>query len=367
MSTDVEDQVRAALQQVADDARPAPLMQRLEAGPQNGRTGRSGRRAVLAVAASVVALVLAAASVSVLSTDDPPVVEPTVQPPKVLRLSGAESARPGRAGLLIVLADTGAAPMLHDKPAYVLPVGARRAVLLEESDTEPTWTEHLSVDGTRAVREVSRKRASSPDERWTEILDLRSGEGTRVQIGLGYCPSLSPDNRTVAVNRDYEVAIIDVATGRERVVVPAVHFCGGLAWSPDSSRLLVRGPTGSRIVDRDGHRLGRVPGLSAVNGSMSWSPDGRRLLLYDNPAGRFVTWDLDSGTARPLHQPAAAVKPLGWAGSRVVWLVGEVGDQQLVTTDDSGRDPRLWTRLDTRGRPIESVSWSTPLRGAAPD
>ena len=364
MST-IEDQVRAALNEIADDARPAPLMQRLEARPV---TGRTGRRALVAVAASVVALVLAATSLAALRTDDPPVLEPTVHPPKVLRLSGTESARPGRAALLVVLADTGAARTVHDKPAYVLPVGARRAVLLEESDTEPTWTEHLSVDGTRAVREVSRERSSSTDERWVEILDLRSGEGTLVQVGIGYCPSMSPDNRTVAVNRDYEVAIIDVATGRERIVERAVHFCGALAWAPDSSRLLVRGSTGSWIVDPNGSRLDHLPGLSAVNGSMSWSPDGSRLLLYDAaPVGRFVTWDLDAGTARPLPRPAGAIKPLGWAGSRVVWLVGMVGDQRLVTTDGSGGDPRLWTRLDTHGLPIESISWSTPLRGAAQD
>jgi hypothetical protein len=364
MSTDVEDQVRAALHDIAGDARPAPLIQRLEAGPTSPR---AGRRTLVAVAASVVALALTAASLAALRSDDPPVVEPTVHPPKVLRLSGAESAQPGRAGLLLVLADTGAARTVHDKPAYVLPVGARRAVLVEESDSEPTWTEHLSVDGTRAVREVSRERSSSTDERWVEILDLRSGEGTFVRTGIGFCPALSPNNRAVAVNREDEVAIIDVASGRERIVEDAVHFCGGLAWAPDSSRLVVRGPNGSRIVDADGHSQAHIPGLSAVNGSMSWSPDGGRLLLYDDSGRRFVSWDVDDETARPLHLPADASKPLGWAGSRVVWLAGSVGDQRLVTTDVSGLDPRLWTRLDTRGLPIESVSWSTPLRGAAPD
>jgi len=161
--------------------------------------------------------------------------------------------------------------------------------------------------------------------------------------------------------------LLDVQGNATRTIDHVANFCGGLAWTPDSNRLVVRRLNGSLIVDRRGRPLSHIDGRYVVNGSMSWSPDGRRLLLYDKKSGRFVSHDVTSGSEVVLHRPAGARKPLGWAGSRIVWLAGAVGDQRLVITDDTGKDPRLWTRLDTQGLPIESISWSTPLRRAAPD
>ena len=366
MSTDVEGDVRAALHEIADDARAAPLMQRLEAGRTAARAGRAGRWTVVAVAASVVALVLAAVSLSVLRSDEPPVVEPTVHPPKVIRLADAESPRPGRSSLLLVLADPAAERFVHEKPAYLLPVGSQAATRLTESGVNPTWTEHLSLDGTRVIREVNQGALeASGDQKWMEVVDLRTGGLTRVPGSVGYCPALSPDNRLVAVNRDRDVAIIDLVSGTRRIVDQVIDYCGGLAWTPDSTRLVVHGQNASLVVDRQGRRLARIPRAYPVNGSMSWSPDGSRLLLYQPEAGRFVSRDDASGTLTRLHRPAGALRPVGWAGSRIVWLVGPAGEQRLVTTDQSGHDPRPWTRLDTDSMPIEAISWSTALRGTA--
>jgi hypothetical protein len=360
----IEDQVRTTFQEMAAEAAPAPLMQRIE----RARPARPRRRLVLSVAAAVVTLAVVASSVLVLRADDRAIVEPTLQPPGTLRLDGhvSESAAPGTGALLVVLADVSATDQVHEKPAYVLPTGEDRPVLLAESDVNPTWTEHLSLDGTRAIREVNRHPAVGDEQKWLEIVDLRTGRTTRLANGESFCPALSPDNRTVAANVEGAVLLIDVSSGRQRSL-RAVDFCGGLAWTPDSTRLVLRTPDGSRIVDRRGRTVSRIPGLYVANGSMSWSPDGSHLLLYDANAGRFVIRDVDTGGTQVLKQPPDSVKPLGWAGSRVVWLTGNVGDQRLVTTGPRGFGPRLWTHLDTGGLPIEAVSWSTALSGSAAD
>jgi hypothetical protein len=358
----LEDQVRAAFEELADEARPAPLLQRLEDRPLR----RLGHRGLAVAAAAVVTLALVAASVWA-SRPDRPIVEPTVHPPKVVRLSDGESPAPGRSGLLLVLADPHAERFLHEKPAYLLPVGSEVATRLTESDVRPTWTEHLSLDGTRVVREVNREDVErSADQKWMEIVDLRTGELTHVPRSDGYCPALSPDNRFVAVNVDRSVAIIDVASGARRLVTKVIDYCGSLAWTPDSTRLVVHLRFGSVIVDRQGRRLAKISGAYPVNGSMSWSPDGAQLLLYDPTAGRFFSRDDATGSMTRLHRPADALRPVGWAGSRIVWIAGPAGEQRLVTTDQGGHDRRLWTRLDTDGLPIEGISWSTALSGTGP-
>jgi hypothetical protein len=366
----LEDQVRAAFEELADEARPAPLVQRLE---QRSRTGRARLRTAVAVAASIAALALAAASLILLRVDDRPVLQPTVAPPKVLRLADIELADPGPATMLVVLADvTSPNRFLHEKPAYLVPVKGGPAVLLEESDTISTWTEHLSQDGTSVIRQTEAIHGStdSVEAPGLEIVDLRTGAIDDLHGAEGVCPALSPDNSAVAAFGETDTWIIDVATGRLTMLnanptgADSQH-CGAFAWSPDGTRLVVPGAAASRVVDPSGRTLGRLPGLSAVNASMSWSPDGRTILLYDKAQGRFVTREVDSGSQTTLTVPAGAIKPMGWAGDRIVWLTGEVGKQSLVTTDDRGSGPRLWTRLETRGMPIESVSWSAALRGAA--
>lgn len=370
--TSVEDQVRATLHDMADEARSAPLLQRLERASVRSRTQRTP--VLVAAAASVLAIAIVAASLVWVRADRSAIVEPTVDPPKVFRLSDTESGDPGRGAMLVVLADANARQDVHDKPAYLLTAEGSAAVLVEESDTVATWTEHLSQDGTRLVRQIDAIHGSShPVEPSLEIVDLRTGAIEALHDVAGACPALSPDNRAVAAYGESDTRIIDVESGRLTILDRShsgsdPQHCGAVAWSPDSTRLLVPSGSGSRLIDREGRTLARLPGLRAVNGSMSWSPDGSSVLLYDRQRGRQVTRQLDGEDETVLTAPAGAVRLMGWAGSRIVWLAGPVGvDQRLVTTDARGGDPRLWTRLMTRGMAVETVSWSTPLRGSARD
>jgi hypothetical protein len=90
-------------------------------------------------------------------------------------------------------------------------------------------------------------------------------------------------------------------------------------------------------------------------------------LLYDPQTIRFVVRNLAPGSESVLEPPGDALRPLGWAGSRVVWLVGQPGDQRLVTTDQRGADPRTWTNLAVGNRAVETVTWSQTLAGTARD
>jgi Tol biopolymer transport system component len=227
------------------------------------------------------------------------------------------------------------------------------------------YARSLSADGTRLVRQYDR----SQDPR-LEVVNLLTGSTNRLGGHRGFCPQISPDNTTVAVIARWtdRLVFLDARTGRR---LPGGHGpfgdgeeCPVISWSPDGSRLTFGDLTETLVLDRRGREVGRLPGLSAVNASMSWSPDGRSILMYVQPSGRFVVHELDSGAESVLATPRDALRPLGWWGDRVVWLVGPAGGaQRLVSTDRTGHDPRPWMQLEVGDRAVETVQWSRDLTG----
>ena len=352
MSTDVETQVRAALNEIADEAQPAPLMQRLEARRTAPTRIPRPRRAVTAVAAAIVILLVAAMAVR--AREDRR-LDPAVDPPKVLRLSDAGTLSPGRALLAVTLA---ADSENDNTPAYVLPIGATEAVFLPDVRFSGAWTQHLSADGRAFVRD------SWVEGGGLEIVDLRSGRVDDIDGMVAECPTLSPDGRLIAADVKSDATLIDRDTGRS-MRISGDPGCGynSFGWAPDGDRLVVRRDQVSHLHDRRGRLLGKVPGWTLANTSMSWSPDGRDLLMYQSRTGKYAIVSADQLTVTPLRRPATTARAVGWTGDRVVWLVGRVGDQRLVTTDRDGRDSRLWTRLELGSRQVDNVSWSRAMTG----
>ncbi|HET9944466.1 MAG TPA: hypothetical protein VFR56_02360 [Actinomycetes bacterium] len=351
MST-VEDQVREALHDLADEARAAPLLQRLETRREAPARIPRSRLAVAAVAAAVVVLLVAALAIR---SQHIRRIDPSVQPPKVLRLSEAGTLSPGRAMFAVSLA---ADSENDNTPAYVLPMGATRAVLLPDARFSGGWTQHLSADGTSFLRD------SWVEGGGLEIVDLRSGRVDDLDGMVAECPTLSPDGRLIAADVNSFATLIDRDTGRS-VRISGDPGCGynSFGWAPDGDRLVVRRDQVSHLHDRRGRLLGKVPGGTLANSSMSWSPDGRDLLMYQSRTGKYAIVSADQLTVTPLRRPATTARAVGWTGDRVVWLVGRVGDQRLVTTDRDGRDSRLWTRLELGSRQVDNVSWSRAMTG----
>ena len=355
--SDIETQLRSALRQLADETRPAPLLERLD--QQQHRSIRRYRMTLAAVAAAAIAAV-AAGSLVVLRMDQPRIVEPVVRPPKVFGLTDVTSSSPGQADVAVSLSIVEG----HNS-AYLLPAGSNETVQVPGSELVPSaYTESISADGTRLVRQND--RFAHP---FIEIVDLRTGRRDDLGVVRGFCPELSPDNRTVAMFSDGGVDLINVRTRARQKLRPVgsePRTCGGgLGWSPDGRLLMVRSADDTRVVDRAGEVVLRVPVAFPVNGSMSWSPDGRSIILYGRDYGRFVVVDVADGATADLPPPPAGVRPVGWAGSRVVWLAGDYGEQSLIAANPDGTDPQTWMRFAVGDRVVESVQWSVRLRGGA--
>ncbi len=116
------------------------------------------------------------------------------------------------------------------------------------------------------------------------------------------------------------------------------------------------------MLDLDGRPVVNLEG-HLVNGSMAWSPDGTNLLLYTPQTGVYAIGSLEGSDPVAVPAPADTLSAVGWAGSRIVWLVGGAGDQRLVTTDRAGRGVRPWIRFDVGDLPVSAVQWSRDLGG----
>jgi hypothetical protein len=354
VTTSYEDRLRTALRDTADEVQPVEFLPRLAGEPVAAPHRR--RLAVAAVAAAVAALV-AIGSVLLLRADRPSIIEPVERPPKVFRLSGDASLAPGRAQIAVLTSRGN---------AYVHPVGGGPAVRLAKTDwLRGAYTQSLAMDGTRVIRQ-------SYDWR-LEIVDLSSGQTNRLGGFRGFCPQLSPDSRTVLAihSRTHRLTFLDARSG-ERLPGGRAPFgdgagCPSIAWSPDGKLIVMSYQGETLLLDRRGRTVRRMQDRSPVNGHMSWAPDGQSILMYHQPSGRFVVARLDGEPESVLAAPRSGGRPLGWAGTRIVWLVGPPGNQRLVTTDRTGADLQPWTRLEIGDRSVASVQWSRALTGRAAD
>jgi hypothetical protein len=358
-----EDRLQVALHDLADEVQPARL---LDQTPETRPRPRQVRRGLLVAAAAVAALVVGIASAVWLRTDGPHLVEPVQRPPKVFRLSGLTSDSPGRATMAVVLTDSAHSP--HG-PAYLVPAAGGPVVAIPSSYD----LQRLSSDGRVLIRQNGGTFAAA-----FMLVDLASGRAQLLNDDAVHL-ALSPDGSTAAEYTDDAVVLVDLASGARRVlrrlanplVAPTFGtgasgtqtVIGSMGWSPDGSLLAVRDGPDTLVLDRHGELRSRLRGAGMVNGSQSWSPDGRAILVYDGQGPSFSARPVDGNRPTVLRAPADAVRPLGWAGSRVVWLTGAAGAQRLVLADESAEHTETWMRFDVGAVPVEGVTWSTDLTG----
>ena len=353
--TEMHDRVRDMFHDLAEEMPRTPMLPRLDRQAEQTRW-----RHRLLLAAAVVAVLVAAVGMAVL-VRDPNASEPlpAQQPPKMFRIAGIETSRPGTATLAVVVSDDTTMQAHEDVPAYVLPAAAGAALTVPGGHPIFGALQRLSADGTLLVRE-----GRTGDT--VRVLDLRTGREREYVVGDGLVFELSPGNRRIASYTDRGVIVTNLASGRTTTVRTGGHLDerGGLGWSPDGQRLALHQPGGTRIVDAAGATLDLLPNLTLVNGSISWSPSGRSILGYDEVEGTFVLASADGKHRTAIDKPTDTARLLGWTGPRLVWLTGAPGAQRLITTDERGNHRASWMLFPTGLPPVQTVTWANALSGA---
>jgi hypothetical protein len=366
-----EERLQVALHDLADEVEAVELAARLRPPEATVRSGR--RRLLVSLSAAAVVLVLVVGSLAWLRPHGPRIAEPVQQPPTVFRVTGAASTAPGRAVMAVTLTATSVEG--EGAPAYLVRSadGAVRK-LPPSSQLFPVESQRLAAGGRILVRK--NQDAVGPAN---VLVDLESGRVQPIDDADALFLTLSPDGETVAEYTSRDVRLRRMAAGTRQVirrlstpagtsVIGTDHpgssgAIGAIGWAPAGDLLAVHDGADTLVVDLRGGLRARLRGVRLVNGSQSWSPDGSRILVYVRAASRFSVREADGTGTTVIRAPRGGTRPLGWSGSRVVWLTGAPGSQRLVTCEVRADDCETWMRFDVGAAGVEGVTWSTDLTG----
>ncbi|MER5332605.1 hypothetical protein [Micromonospora sp. NPDC002717] len=337
MTTQLENAVREALDQLADAPPPADLAQ---AAIRTAGRQRTARLAVAGVAAFAVALAAVPLAVGVLTAPDDDLSPagtgpgPAAKPFVVTAYSGVNNpGDPGPADdySLLLDPDTGE----YDKVPF------------NEVVPSPDGSQVLVHEGDNSLAHPSRRG----------VLNRESGKVRWLPGSAGYTSgaSWSPDGRQILITNRPKAEddpgpgflLVDAATlATRQVEVPDVSTqnTNGLAfvWTPDGTGVALTHSvsdsesepgrvTGIGFYDLSGKRTRvlRVTGGSLDEGS-GFSPDGSRIAL-DNRFGsdRIQIVDAATGTVEEEFSVPTAGTVVGWYDSRHL-IVKDYGDRDLT-------------------------------------
>ncbi len=159
---------------------------------------------------------------------------------------------------------------------------------------------------------------------------------------------------------EQRVAIVDVATGKVRIVTPADLYIYEYDWSPDSKQLAVVSAPGSgnnnwwiatlQRVDVAAETITPVYKPALQIASPRWSPDGKRIAFIEGlmsdqgvTGGDLFIIGADGGPARNITPSAPfSVTSFQWSGADdITFCANMAGDSAIAIVPAGGGDPEI--------------------------
>jgi hypothetical protein len=194
-------------------------------------------------------------------------------------------------------------------------------------------------------------QALSPANAGIFVVNLE--DGSRQVLGAGTWPSLSPDGTRAAYSGPDGLHIVNLDSGRNRVIAGTTDFDYNPRWSPDGTRLaFVRiNDLNIYIVNADGSGMQRVTSGPEYELLVDWLPGGQTLAyVFPAPTGlqfRFV--DLANGATLDGFVINAKVANVGISpdGLRIAFVERVEGgmDLALYVAQLNGSDRHLVAQL----------------------
>jgi len=237
-------------------------------------------------------------------------------------------------------------PGLGRHAIYLTDVATGATMVWRSAPDRDLWAPDWSPDWTM----IAWHETETDDAPADLMVANRDGSGAR-RIAAGSHASWSPDGRSVAFEaqieqaHNFDIYIIDLASGATRRLTRNPAFDWAPSWSPDGRMI---GFTSQRTgtdqlyaIDREGTTPERA--VAAGSGSsvrLAWSPDGSRIAFGSDRAG-----DAEIYVAQPhgaqvvaLTDNTAADWDPAWSpdGLRILFLSYRDGPADLYTMDADG-------------------------------